>query len=288
MAGVESVTRARLTFHLRCPFPARYPPRGVEYPSPERPAPSPDQRPLPSAAPVPRYGRVRGRVASAVRHPEAAAAALAILIGFASVLSAVIAWRASLASIDASRYESLAVQQQARQQQIERELAGLVAQDLRFVNTYQEHALAARELRSQADSLRASDPAAADILDLESQARQDLARAMLPFFLGASGITLGEDGTVVYDVDYVLRNLREGNNELRELRTQRTPELAQRADAKALSLVGVAAIIVAALFFLTITQVSRARGRIRQLFFAAGGALVLFGTLGFLAVELFA
>ena len=59
------------------------------------------------------------------------------------------------------------MQQTARQGQIERELEALIAQDLRFVNVYQEHALAARELTSQAESLRDSDPDSADIFDLD-------------------------------------------------------------------------------------------------------------------------
>jgi hypothetical protein len=228
------------------------------------------------------------RIGTYARHPQASAGLLAILIGFASVFSAVVAWRASLASIDASRYQSLAVQQTARKGQIERELEGLIAQDLRFVNVYQEHALAARELKTQADSLRTSDPNAADVLDLQSQAAMDLARSVQPFFLGASGITLGDDGTVEYDTAYVLRNLEEGNVELRELRTQRTQELGQKADARSLALIGVAALIVAALFFLTIAQVSRTRARLRQVFFVAGGVLVLVGTIGFVLVELLA
>ena len=221
-------------------------------------------------------------------HPQAFSVALAVLIGFASVFSAVVAWRASLASIDASRYDSLAVQQTARRGQIERELEGLIAQDLRFVNVYQEHALAARELTAQAESLRDSDPDSADILDLEAQARLDLARAVKPFFLGASGVSLNDDGIVEYDTAYVLRNLADGNVELRELRTQRTGELAQRADARSVSLVGVAAFVVAALFFLTIAQVSRVRRGIRQVFFAAGAVLVAVGTVGFVLVELLA
>jgi len=216
------------------------------------------------------------------------AAALAILIGYASVFSAVVAWRASLASIEASRHESLAVQQMARVQQIERDLGGLIAQDLRFVNVFQEHALAARELRAQAEDLRASDPAEADILDLQAQAQLDLARVLQPFFLGATGPQLGEDGTVTYDVAYVLTNLEAGNVELRELRTQRTGELAARADARAVSLIGVAALVVAALFCLTIAQVSRSRGRVRQTFFAGGAVLVLVGTFSFVLVEILA
>lgn len=253
---------------------------------------SPDQ----SAAAPPPPGQQTGqpanagpsRLSRAYRHPEATAAALAILIGFASVFSALIAWRASLASIDASRYESLAVQQQARANQIDRELEAYVAQDLRFVNVYQEHALAARELRAQADELRASDPATADILDLQAQSRLDLARAVIPFFQGASGVSLDADGTVAYDTNYVLTNLRASNSELRELATQNTTTLAQRADNRSLGLVGVAALVIAALFFLTIAQVSRARTRLRQVFFVAGSILVLVGVLGFLVVEIVA
>jgi hypothetical protein len=201
------------------------------------------------------------------------------------VFTAVLAWRASLASIDSSRYESLAVQQLARQNQIERELEGLVAQDLRFVNIYQEHALAARELRAQAESLRTSDPAAADILDLEAHARQDLARGIIPLFRGGGGVTLAADGTVVYDVAYVMANLRDNHVEYGELLTQRTPQLAQRADSRSLGLIGVAAIVVAALFFLTVAQVTRATGRVRQVFFVGGGLLVVFGVAGFAIVE---
>ena len=227
----------------------------------------------------------RDRLRAATQHPQAAAVTLAVLIGFASIMSAVVAWQASVASIDASRLGSLDVQQRARVQQIERDLQGLIAQDLRFVNLYQEHALAARELRSQADELRATDANAADILDLEAQARDDLARAVKPFFLAAGGVSLSDDGTVVYDQSYVLRNLESGNVELRELSTAPTKELADRSDARSVSLGAVAAVIVAALFFLTIAQVARTRALMRRIFITAGGFLVLVGTLSFLFIE---
>jgi hypothetical protein len=244
--------------------------------------PSPPGAPLPSGPPA------ESRVRALVRHPERSAALLAVLIGFASVLSAVVAWRASLASIDASRYESLAVQQQARREQIERELQSVVQQDLRFVTQFQEHALAARELQAQAEELRETDPTAADILDVEAQSQLALARSLKPFFVGATGVALADDGTVPYDAEFVLTNLREGNNEWRELNTTtpRTRNLAQRADEKTLSLIGVAALIVAALFFLTVAQVTRSRQRVRQVFFVAGGLLVVAGSLGFAMVEL--
>jgi hypothetical protein len=262
----------------------------VENPPSYQPAASvPPEGPIPPP-PFPPNGQptTRDRLRTYTQHPQAAAIALAVLIGFASILSAVVAWQASLASIDASRLGSLGVQQRARVQQIERDLQGLIAQDLRFVNLYQEHALAARELRSQADELRATDANAADNLDLEAQSRDDLARAIKPFFLAAGGVTLSDDGTVVYDANYVLRNLESGTVELRELSTARTRELADRSDARSVSLGAVAAVIVAALFFLTVAQVARTRALTRRIFIVAGGFLVLVGTLSFLFIEFIA
>lgn len=257
-------------------------PAVVSNASPGIPAPSD------SLAPPPAPPRPESRLRTAIRHPERSGALLALLIGFASVFSAVLAWRASLASIDASRYESLAVQEAARRNQLERLAEGTVAQDERFLIIFQEHALAARELQAQADELRPTNPTQADILDLEAQAQLALARATQPYFLGAGGIALGDDGTVAYDREFVLTNLKEGDVELRELSTERNSANAARADARALNLIAVAAIVISALFFLTVAQVSRSRPRVQRAFFAAGGLLVAVGGLGWVIVELFA
>lgn len=228
------------------------------------------------------------RIRAALNHPELSAVLLAVLIGFASVFSAVIAWRASLVSIDASRYQSLAVQQQARREQIERELEGTVEQDQRFVADFQEHALAARELQSQADAIRATDSTAADALDVQAQSEAALARSLTPFFLGAGGIALDDTGTVPYDKAFVLRNLQDSDPELRELTTSNVANLANQANAKSIDLVGVAAVVVAALFFLTVAQVNRRRIRIRQAFFVVGGLMVAVGAVLFVFVEVIA
>jgi hypothetical protein len=228
------------------------------------------------------------RLAVLARHPQRTAVLLALLIGFASVFSAVIAWRASLASIDASRYQSLAVQQQARREQIERELEATVEQDLRFVADFQEHSLAARELHSQAESIRSTDSAAADQLDVQAQSEEALARSLEPFFQGAGGVTLAADGTVPYDKAFVLSSLENGNSELRELRTSNVADLANNANAKSIDLVGIAALVVAALFFLTVAQVSKTRVRVRRAFFVAGGIMVFVGAVLFLFVEIVA
>lgn len=193
-----------------------------------------------------------------------------------------------MASIDAGRYQSVAVQQQARQEQIERLLEGTVEQDLRFVAEFQEHALAARQLQAQAEALRATDSAAADALDVQAQSEEALTRALKRFFLGAGGVALDENNSVPYDKEFVLRALENGNVELRELRTSNVGNLADRAGAKSIDLVGVAALIVAALFFLTVAQVSKTRLRVRQAFFVAGGVLVLVGVVAFAFVEVVA
>ena len=213
------------------------------------------------------------------------ALAVALLIGFASLLSAVVAWRASLASIDSSRLQSLAVQEQAREQQLGRELEGRLALDERLIVAYQEHILAARELRAQAERIRGTDPLMADSLDLEAHGQSALARSIRPFLYGAAWVKEDADGSVTYDRAAAMLFLRDLQTELRELQPLRTAELAQDADVRAINLIAVAALIVAALFFLTIAQVVRTRERMRLGFALLGALLVLAGTLGLVFVE---
>ena len=196
------------------------------------------------------------RVRNALRHPERSGALLALLIGYASVFSAVLAWQASVANIDASRFQSLAVQQQARREQIERELEGTVEQDQRFITDYQEHALDARQIQAQADSIRSTDSDAADALDVQAQSEAALARALEPFFTGASGIALDANGNVPYDTAFVLRSLQDADPELRELQTSTVGDQANAANDKAIQLTAIAALVVAALFFLTVAEVA--------------------------------
>jgi len=210
---------------------------------------------------------------------------LAVVIGFTSIMSAVVAWRASVSAIDAARLSSLVVQQGARRQQLERQIEGLVAQDRRFVGAYLEHALAARELARQADELRPTDPDAADALDLQAHGERALARSLEPFF-SAGGISLTDEGTVDYDERFVTDYLRDTDPELRALDPERTLAQADRADQRTIALIGVAALFVAALLLLTIGQVVRRRRRARTTFAAGGSLLAAVATLAFVVVEL--
>lgn len=216
---------------------------------------------------------------------QAVGALLALLIGYTSILSAVVAWRASLSSIDAGRYESLAVQEQARREQLLRQSEGVVSQDLRLVTGYREHALAALELQAQADEVRADNPELAETLDLEAHGRRALARALQPFVLGQAGVSLNDDGTAAYDAERILRLMRESDTELRELRPEVTLESANAADRHTLTLVALAALLVAGLLFLTIAQVTRRRGGLRLGAMAVGAALVGLGTVAVIGVE---
>ena len=114
-----------------------------------------------------------------------------------------------------------------------------------------------------------------------------MARTLEPLFT-AQGIALGADGKVAYDPAYVLRVLSDGNNELRELTTSNVGDLENHATSRAIDLIGIGALIVGALFFLTIAKVTRTSVRLRQFFFAAGGMVVVVGSVGFVLVELLA
>lgn len=245
------------------------------------PSPEPTGRSVEPA----KFAPDAGTAGPAASRDRRLAVAVAVLIGVASVFSAAVAWRASLASIDSSRLQSLAVQEQARKQQIERELEGRLALDERLVISYQEHVLAARELRAQAERVRASDPPMADSLDLEAHGRSALARSIRPFLYGAAWVRDEGDGSVTYDRAAAMLFLRDLQPELAELQPERTSVLAQLADVRAINLIAIAAVMVAALFFLTIAQVVRTRERLQLGFGVLGGVLVLAGTLGFVLVE---
>jgi hypothetical protein len=228
--------------------------------------------------------RARGRAPTLRR--DVFAIALALLIGYTSVLSAVVAWRASLSSIEAAGYGSLALQQQARREQLERQLEGIVGQDLRLVVVYREHALAARELQAQADEVRTDNPELADDLDLEAHGRLALARSVQPFLLGQAGVFLNADGSVGYDAVRVLRLLQEGELELREVRPAETQALAAAAGRHTLLLIALAAVLVAALLFLTVAQVVRRGVNVRYGFTLGGALLAGLGTIALVGVEL--
>jgi len=211
--------------------------------------------------------------------------AVAVLIAVVSIVSAIVAWRASLAQNDAQGLDVRAIQELAQVQQARQGLQALVDQDRRFLARAQEHLLTAKQLRAEADAIRGTDATRADQLDQQAQDEDALARVLGPFFLAASGIVLGENDLIGYDPVYVQRNLEQNNETMRELRPEETRASAATAHARALDLVGIALLLVVSLFFLTLAEVGRQRPR--GWFAAAGGVGAIVGLAALVAVEVF-
>ncbi len=238
----------------------------------------------PEAPPPPPPSGIRlvgdGRDAEGVS--DRFASIVAIVIAFMSIASAVVAWRASEASNLAQDLDNRAVQELAQQQQARQGLEGLVAQDRRLLIRYQGHVGAARGLRERAAELRGENAELADVLELEAHAEQAQARVLAPYFRGG-GLRFADDGSVSYDEQAALADLFAGDETLRELRPDETQAEGDRQHRKALELVGSAAVIIGALFFLTIASIGARR--LRPLFAALGGIAAAAGLTLFAVVE---
>lgn len=208
---------------------------------------------------------------------------VAVLIAVASILSAVVAWRASAASRAAGDLDEQGTQEQVLQEQELASIEGLVANDQRLFARYQEHILAWRILQKQSRDTRAGNAALADSLDTEASAQLALARSLRRFFQGATPDFGNEEGIVEYNREFVLRNLRESNAALTELDPEATFLAAAREHDRTIRLVGVFTAVVAALFFLTIAQF--AGSAIRGIFALAGAVVGLAGLIMLVLIE---
>jgi hypothetical protein len=276
--------------------PGPYPP-GPYAPGPHAPGPYPPEPYAPGpypAEPYPPYGWPSPYDAPTSPPPGASAThgaadrftrGVAVIIAIVSIFSAIVAWRASLAQNDAQGLDIRAIQELAQVQQARQNLQALVDQDRRFVARAQEHLLAAKQLRAEADTLRATDEPRAAVLDEQAQDEDALARVLSPFFLAAGGIVLGDNDVIGYDPAYVQRNLEQNDETLRQLRPDETRANATTAHAKALDLIGIALLLVLSLFALTLAEVGRRRLRVWFALAGSLGALVAVAALA--AVELF-
>jgi hypothetical protein len=214
--------------------------------------------------------------------PDPWAVRIAILIGVLSILSAVVAWRGSVASSDASDLKGRGMQATADRLQALQRIEGVIDQDERLVARYSEHLLAANDLDASADDVRPSDAPLADELDLEAQGERALARALEPFFW-VGRPTIGEDGAPVYDEEFVSRNLRDADLTLRELQPERLFQAGDAAGRRAQGFVILTLVLVASLFFLTLAQLLRRP--IRFWFLGTGAIGGLIGLLGLAVLE---
>ena len=207
---------------------------------------------------------------------------IAVVIALVSIAGAFVAARASILSVRASDLDQISLQQLVQQQQLLADIEGQVAQDLRLFARYQERVLAWRLLERDARSVRREHPSLADRLEADARTELAIARSMRPFFNFQPD--LGDDqGRVKYDPVFARRYLVDTNVELRELRPDDTFRLAQDLHVQIVRLVGVAALLIAALFFLTLAQL--VRRNVRHTFAGAGGVVLVVGLALFALVE---
>jgi hypothetical protein len=207
-----------------------------------------------------------------------------VLIAVVSILGAVVVWRASVDSSDASDLGQQGIQQLILQQQKRGDIEAGVARDFRLFADYQEHVMNWRQLLAQADRAASSQPALA--VALREQARRELfeARTIRPLIQPFDRPDFGDaSGVVSFDPARQARALEDSDLELTGLRPDLSFEAERAGHRRALHLVGDAVLFAAALLFLTLAQVAR-RGA-RGIFAVAGVAVMLVATVLFAIIE---
>ena len=211
-------------------------------------------------------------------------AVVGVLIAIVSSLGAVVIWRASVESSNASGLTQQGTQQLILQQQTRGSIEAGVARDAQLFIQFQEHVMNWRQLLAQAEQQQAKDPALA--ADLRQQARGELsqARNIRPLMQNFDRPSFGDArGIVQFDPGQLVKALSDANLELTGLRPDLSFADAKDAHDRALHLVGIGVLFASALLFLTFAQVAR-RGA-RGVFAVAGvvvmvAAAVLFAIVG--------
>jgi hypothetical protein len=231
------------------------------------PSPSAGAPPAPSAVaveappPAPRRSSIGPVFRTAVAFTMAAVA-----IASASVAYYSARW-ASLAAAS----EGVALQQRAERDRTEQRINIQVAEDTRLWTVYQAHWEAASALQAEAQDLRASNPSRTRLLDLEYQGHVAAMTALWPLFQGSFPQT-DASGKLGFDVDAARAGIEASDENLPLLDPEARHLEAQAGYARALALVLLIVMFIAALFVLTIAQVY---GRFARISAAVGVGLAI-------------
>jgi len=194
---------------------------------------------------------------------------IAISIALVSAFGALAAWRATLTSDEAATNDGTYIQQMTQSGQETARLEALVDQDVRLFALYRGHVEAARRLSDEADQLRSSDPKLASSLDAEAQGELAVANTLHGYFQAGS---IGPSDTS-YDRQFFLDYQLSHDSELLSLHPAAYLKMGQTLHVRAVLMVGLVAVFVSALFFLTLAQLSRAQ--LRPLFASVGVAVTV-------------
>jgi hypothetical protein len=198
---------------------------------------------------------------------------IALGIVLVATLGSIMSYRAAIAEQDSARSEHLAAQQE-----IERESAlstdnQLVDQDIRVFGRLQEHLLLARELRRQAAT---TGGASAQSLNVQAQQEVALARAEETFLQGAGLNATGSLPT--YAARLARQQAIASDQDLERLVPHELAQDAKRVHLRSVKLIGLAAMFIVALFFLTLAEANV--GNLRRGFVVVGALVALAAIVG--------
>jgi hypothetical protein len=195
---------------------------------------------------------------------------VAYLIVVVSIVGPLVSWRASEASQEAGGLEGAAAQERLRREQSAVELRSRVAEDLRLFGLAQERKSEARLTKRDAGRVGARDLALGRALVRRGELA-DLGGTALLRTLTVYPATLARDGALVYDVRAAIRATRDQGIDELDLQPDVSHARAAAAQERAAQYLLVGIGLGAALFFLTLAQVTGPRHRRR---FAAAGVVV--------------
>jgi hypothetical protein len=213
------------------------------------------------------------------RKPWTLVRTVSLLITAVSILGAIVAWRASIVSTDAANGDQAATQDLVRQQQINVQVQAQVDQDLRLFPSYLAHLHAWQTLKKQSRSVQRNDPDLATALSSEAQDELSLARTVYQS-LSVKPVFGAEEYDEQFSIDY----LKSFQQELHGLDPEATEAQAAELHDKGVRLVGITALFIASLFFLTLAQV--AKPNVRHFFAGAGVLVLILGTILFVIAEI--
>jgi hypothetical protein len=197
-----------------------------------------------------------------------------------SLASGVATWRASDLAARADSLQRLATQELALRHQLRSGVGASVDQDLRVFGAYEQRYDAAVRLQRNAASVEATNPRLARRLTRQAQHERSVAEEALRY--ERSQVGFDEDGLATFDVGTAIRT-REGESaDLAALRRSPTAALAAKAQDKSTNLIGIALLLAASLFFLTIAQLTS--NAISRTFGIAGALIVAFAVAAYVLV----
>jgi hypothetical protein len=212
---------------------------------------------------------------------------VALVIAVASTLGAIVAYRASLAEIDGVELDRQLIQERM---QVETELQqkkGMVYGDVALSARFQQHLLAWHLLEQEAAAAyRQHRQDAAVDFALQAQAELALARAMTPYFRADDpALSDGHEWDAVYNTDAVTNRQLAADDALTRLHPELTEARAESAHRKTRNLVGVEALFITSLFFLTLAEFAAPRIRVPSAL--AGAGVIAVALAAWLVVERF-